>query len=607
MKIRYQALCLISMLIFIVSFAPAQDINNILMQYSSGVVTIISWDSKKNVLGEGTGFAIAEDLVVVPYHLVSQASEAEITSISGKKSRVENLLVMDKNYNLALLRIKGKLDPVVLEANYQPVKGASLNALSEISGQVIITAGQLREILDLGSGQIKIFDMSISLDQPGCGAPVFNSDGKVVAVAMVLGKGVRFGVPVDVLNRFNKQVKGVELKSMVKENYFETMEGMHLLGKAAALLNEPQTATFYLEKYVKLRLDDIEGYLLLGRSYYNLRNIQEAYNNYVKVLLINPNEPRALYGLGLCFLSQRKFKEAVEQFEKAVANNINNKEIYFELGTAYEELNDYNRAANYYLRYVQSQPENPWSGWFKLAQTYQLTQQNDKAIQAYREALKLNPNDIKSNYNLAQLLAAAGNYQEAEDLYLKLVNLNKQDASVYYNQILQMYDKAGNFEKAVEAVKRLIELNPKNEVSYLNLAILYFKMNRLDEAAKTLNECLAIKNDYNYAWFSLGQVYSKLNKHQEAIEAFKKYNALSPDDPNGWLNIGLEYMFLKDYERALPYMEKAVQMNPGNAVAQYNLAIVYINLNDNYSAREVLKVLQRLDRNLADRLSKLIK
>jgi len=48
-------------------------------------------------------------------------------------------------------------------------------------------------------------------------------------------------------------------------------------------------------------------------------------------------------------------------------------------------------------------------------------------------------------------------------------------------------------------------------------------------------------------------------------------------------------------------------LNPNNAVAQYNLGITYINLKDNYSAREVLKTLQKLDQNLAGRLARLIK
>lgn len=603
------------LLIIIVSFfvcgqlimAQSQEVTDILSKNSSGVITLLAWDNNKNVVGEGTGFAIGENLIVIPYHLVSQAAEAEITTISGKKAKVEALVALDRNYDLAIMRIKGKLEPLSLGATDKLEKGGRLFALSEINGQVIITEGFLRDWLELLPGNVRLLDISMNLEKTACGAPIFDLQGKVVGMAMVLGQGVRFGVPIEPVLSLNRFAKGVELKTASKENFLETMEGAYFAGKSAALLNEPGTATIYLEKYVKFRPDNLDAYLCLGRCYYQLRNYSESYNNYAKALLLKPDQPQALYGLGLSLLNQRKFKEAIEHLEKAIANKIDSKEIYFELGSAYEELQDLNKAAENYLKYVQSQPENPWSGWLKLAQTYQNLKETDKAIMAYREALKLKQDDIKSNYSLAQLLASIGQYAEAESVFKKLIEINPQDATTYYNQIIQMYDRAGQYEKAIEAAKKIIELNPKSEVAVYNLAIMYFKLNRFEEAVKALNDCLALKNDYTYAWYNLGLVYNKMNRHQEAVEAFKKYNALAPDDPNGWLNIGVEYMILKDFERALPYLEKCVQLKPDNAVAQYNLAITYINLNDNYSAREVLKVLQRLDKALADRLSKQIK
>jgi tetratricopeptide (TPR) repeat protein len=398
----------------------------------------------------------------------------------------------------------------------------------------------------------------------------------VIGLALVLDSGVKFGVPVESLLALDRTGRGREIKSLPKEAYFETPEGSFLAGKVACQLNEPAAAIRYFEKYVKLRPDEGEPYLCLGRCYYQLSDYTNSYNSYSRALQLIPDDPQALYGLGL---------------------NL----------SAYEEIQAYDRAASYYLKYVESRPEHLWNGWFKLAQAYQKNSEIEKAIEAYRQALKLKPEDINSNYNLALLLAANKQYAEAEQAYKKLIELNPRDALFYYNQIIQMYDQAGQYEQALESVKKIIELNPKSEVAVYNLGIMYYKLNRFEEAAKTLNDCLALKSDYTSAWYNLGLVYSKLNRHQEAAEAFKKYTALAPEDPSGWLNCGLEYMLLKNFEQALPCLEKSVQLKPDDPMAQYNLAIVFINLNDNYSAREVLKILQRLDRNLADRLSRLIK
>jgi len=608
MKKNYLALivCFFILCQFLLA-GQTQEAVDILGKASAGVVTLKAWDKNKNVVGEGTGLALGENLVVVPYHLISQAVDAEVTSISGKSGKVETLVATDRNYDLALVRIKGKLGALNPGASANLKAGDRIFALSEISGQVIITEGNLKGWVEPVPGKIRLLEMNMNLEKQACGAPVFDIQGKVVGVALVFGAGVKFGVPVEAVLAMNSQAKGQELKTAPKENYLDLLEGSLLVGKAAGLLNEPGMASIYLEKYLKQKADDLEGYVLLGQAYYRLGNTSESYKNYAKAVLLNPDHPQALYGMGLTQLRERKFKEAAEYLEKAISRNIDSREVFFELGTAYEELQDLTRAAENYEKYVKAGAANPFPAWLKLAQTYQRLNQSVQAIAAFREALKINPDDINCNYNLAKLLAETNQYDEAETVFQKLAVLNQRDAVTYYGQIMQMYDRARNYDKAVEAARKIVELNPKNEVALYNLAIMYDRLGRLEEAAQTLNETLTLKPDYTHAWFNLGIVYDKLKKHAEAVEAFKKYTALAPDDPSGWLNIGLEYMLLKDFEKALPNLEKSVSLNPNNAVAQYNLGITYINLKDNYSAREVLKVLQRLDQNLAGRLAKLIK
>ncbi len=600
---------LVSFFIFC-PFLFSQEIrqaDEILSKTSSGVVTFWARDQNKNIVGEGTGFALADNLIVVPYHLVCQASEAEVTTISGKKGKVESLVAVNRDFDLAIIRIKGKVDGL------PPGNSGTLNpedrllSLNEISGNVVITEGSLKGWLEISPGKVKIMDIAMNLEKSACGAPLFDDQGKVVGVAMVFGSGVKFGVPIEPVLAMDRGLKEQDLKSRPKENYFDVAEGCYLVGKAASLLNEPSLATVYLEKYIELKSDDLESHLLLGKAYYKLGNNVAAETSYSKVLSLDPEHPEGLYGFGLTQLHGRKFKEAVEAFEKAISHNIDSKEIFFELGAAYEELGDLNRAVENLEKYAKSGPANPYNTWLKLAQAYVKLDQTEKAITAYREALKINPDDINCNYHLAKLLVDSNQLEEAEAIFKKLAEKNPNDAITYYGQIMQMYDRVEKFDKAVEAAQKIVDLDPQSQVALYNLAIMYDRLGQLEEAAETLNKCLALKNDYTYAWFNLGIIYDKMKKHSEAVEAFKKYTALAPDDPSGWLNIGLEYMLMKDFEKALPNLQKSVSLKPDNPIAQYNLGITYINLKDNYSAREVLKVLQNLDPNLANRLNRLIR
>ncbi|MGB9893258.1 MAG: S1 family peptidase, partial [Candidatus Saccharicenans sp.] len=165
------------------ALSQSQEASNIMSKYSSGIITLTAWDGTKTVIGEGTGFAIDDNLVLVPYHLISQAVEAEISSIAGKKARVEAVVALHKAYDLALIRIKGKLDPIPLGKSESLTPDNRLYAMTEIAGRVVISEGTLRNWLELAPGKAKILDVSMSLEKPASGAPVFDDQGKVIGLA----------------------------------------------------------------------------------------------------------------------------------------------------------------------------------------------------------------------------------------------------------------------------------------------------------------------------------------------------------------------------------------------------------------------------------------
>jgi hypothetical protein len=52
---------------------------------------------------------LAEDLIITSYHLVSQAEEVEGVNFKAKKMKVEGIVSVDRNLDVALLKIKGKV------------------------------------------------------------------------------------------------------------------------------------------------------------------------------------------------------------------------------------------------------------------------------------------------------------------------------------------------------------------------------------------------------------------------------------------------------------------------------------------------------------------
>ncbi len=586
--------------------AQTEDSNRIFTLAGPGVVGLIAYGEAKQEIGRGTGFALAEDLVVTAYSLVSGAFDVKAVTIKGKEIKVDGLVVADKSSDVAVLKLKGKLQPLAMGNTGLLKEGDRLFAVGQNeTGALAVAEGTLRRLVETLSGP-RMLELSLALPNGFCGAPILDLNGQIVGLVLVLDRGLKAGLPADLFLNVARTGPVTAFKASPKENYFSTLEGALLTGRLAVPFGEDMTARVSLENVVKLSPQTLEAHAMLADVYSRQRDYASAEGAYRKVLELDGSRGDAAYGLGTILLRQQKYAEAAAAYEKAVSLNVAAKEVFLDLGAVYEELKDYAKAADAFEKFVAAKPVNPASGYLRLGGCRMQLGQYEAAVTALVEAQKLQPQDIKTNINLADALKKAGRLEDAEATYKKLVEINPQDATTYYGRIITMYDEVGKNDRAIEAARKIVEINPKSELAIYNLGIMFLKLQRQDEAIAEFRRCLEVNPNYSSAWYNIGLSYANQKKWADSNTAFKKFVELNPNDPSGWLNIGIGHMMLKNFEAALPAMQQAVSLNPNNAAAQYNLAIVYINLRDYYSARDIQQKLRSLDPALAARLQKLI-
>ena len=106
-----------------------------------------------------------------------------------------------------------------------------------------------------------------------------------------------------------------------------------------------------------------------GNRFFKAQAFDKAEAEYRKALTKNPSNPQALYNLGCALMAQQQDSAAMVQFDQA--GKI--------------EQNKLRRAKAFHNM-----------GW--ICQRHQLF---DKAIEAYKESLRNNPDDNETRYNLA--------------------------------------------------------------------------------------------------------------------------------------------------------------------------------------------------------------
>jgi len=582
-------------------FSQSEDARKLLDSHIEGIVTLMAVAEDNTIAGEGVGFMVERGVIATSYQLVSRAVNVTGKNSKGKEVKIEGILAVDKNLNIALLSVKGKAPEFTIGSPEELEPGKKVFAIgSNESEEIVVSEGEVKDVFDLASGR-KVVKTSLDVPRYFNGAPLLGENGQVLGIVIFFDRRVRVTVPSNILNTIQKQSL-TKWKDWQPEDYLETPEGSLFAGKVASLLDEPGSAQLYLEKARQTRPNDIEIHALLASAYDTMRNFEMAISSYNKVIELDKNRDDAYYGLGMTYTKMRRFSDALPLLEKAVELNPDYKDAYFYIGSAHQDINNFDKAADAYEKFLESAPENAWETYYKLGVCRIELEQFDAAIAAFLEAYKEKSEDQRIIYDLAQAYEKAKQYDKAEEFYLKISELTPDDPVRAYRAVLMMYDKAKMTDKSIEIAKRISEIDSNNYESFYNLGFMYQNAKRYNEAIEAYKKAIELNPGYEYSYSSIGYIYYNLGNYRQSIEYYKKLVEFIPDNPDYWYIIGVDYMQLKDFNSALAPLKKAVDLRPDHGYALFNLGVTYLNLHDNLSARDVHKKLQAVDPGLAKKL-----
>lgn len=220
------------------------------------------------------------------------------------------------------------------------------------------------------------------------------------------------------------------------------------------------------------------------------------------------------------------WKAAASKYEEASRLDPNNAAIYFYLGNSYDNMYRPARkgeAANDAL--MQKAVDN-----YKLA-SEKLSEETvpkrslalEFLVAAYgpdkladptqaepvvQRMIELAPNEPTNYFQLAKIYEDSGEYQLAEETYLKGRDAKPNDPTVYLT-VAGYYNRQGNYDKLIENIRKNIELEPQNPEAHYRLATYSWdkasrdfrlsdkdKIQIIADGLASVNKALEIKSDY---------------------------------------------------------------------------------------------------------------
>lgn len=223
------------------------------------------------------------------------------------------------------------------------------------------------------------------------------------------------------------------------------------------------------------------------------------------------------------------WKDTVTLFEHAIAHAPASSYVaHNNLGNAYRSRQEFDKAIEQYRQSLRLKP-HPRT-YSNLGAAYRRLGRFGDAEDAYREALRMDPRSAVAHFGLGIVFAAQGREEEALASYERALSFAPDMAHAYVN-IGALHTAAGRSEEALAAYGKAIEADPFFTDAYYNLAVLQTELERYEEAIASYERAIDLQPRRTPARINLALLYVQQNKRDEAVEQFRAILRYDPQNP----------------------------------------------------------------------------
>jgi Flp pilus assembly protein TadD len=188
--------------------------------------------------------------------------------------------------------------------------------------------------------------------------------------------------------------------------------------------------------------------------------------------------------------------------------------------------------------------------------TWQQSRAYENTEALWRDTLRKNRAAWMAHSNLANLLCARGDLDEAIHHYRQALQLKADNAEVY-NNLGNALALKGQPDAAFEHYRKALELKPDYAEAYNNLGLILASRGELDRAISYYRRALECAPGYAQAHVNLGRALSR--QLREALR-------LTPDSPELHCELGQVLVEAGQPDQALQHFRQAAQLQPGWAL-----------------------------------------
>ncbi|MBI5950784.1 MAG: tetratricopeptide repeat protein [Chloroflexi bacterium] len=199
---------------------------------------------------------------------------------------------------------------------------------------------------------------------------------------------------------------------------------------------------------------------------------------------------------------------------------------------------------------------------------------NNEAIEAYKQAIKIAPDQLFVWNNLGNLCLKIMRNDEATFAFQKTLQHNPRDP-IAWNGLGTVYYRIGYTDDSIAAFRKAIEYAPLLAQPWAGLGDVYASTGRDLDAITAYQKATELNKDLTAPWLRLADIYSRQGRHRDAIKTYQRVLAMNPQNYKVWNELGLVLLKTNSFEEAMHAFLKSIEIDGSFGWAYSNLAIAY--------------------------------
>jgi tetratricopeptide (TPR) repeat protein len=223
----------------------------------------------------------------------------------------------------------------------------------------------------------------------------------------------------------------------------------------------------------------------------------------------------------------------------------------------------------------------------------------DRALEAYRKVLNVDPGQSELASRVAGLLIQQDDFPQAIDVLKDAIKANPNNAEPY-QQLAFIYTRyLKKTDQAIDYANRAIALNPGEVEGYQRLVEIEVAAGQERRALEALDRALKVHSTDPNFWIGVGKLYvaivfksdsqPKPDELKKPNEIFKKAAEYAGDDPGILKDVADYYAASQQLKEAIPLYLRVLELQPDDANAREKLATGFILTNQRDKAVEMLE------------------